>query len=280
MLDRNRLPEMPFTRDGAKTAAPLSFHDWQIGKMSFTLANVVPWGRSFDEYVAMFALSDADLRRRILGCGDGPASFNALLTRQGGQVLSLDPLYRFSTEEVRKRISETYADVLEQTRKNKNEFVWTSIKSVDELGRIRMAAMEEFLSDYSQGLEQGRYVGGELPDLPFADNEFDLAVCSHLLFLYSEQLSGDFHVAAIRELCRVANEVRVFPLLELGAKISRHLQAVTDSLSAMGYSVTIARVSYEFQRGGNQMIKIRGVEPGSAVEREGRATLASCCKSP
>jgi hypothetical protein len=242
-------------------------------KMSFTLENVVPWGRSFDEYVAMFALSDVDLRRRILGCGDGPASFNASLTRQGGQVLSLDPLYRFSTEEVRKRISETYADVMEQTQKNKHEFVWTSIKSVDELGRIRMAAMEEFLSDYSQGLEQGRYVGGELPDLPFADNEFDLAVCSHLLFLYSEQLSEDFHVAAIRELCRVANEVRVFPLLELGAKISRHLQAVTDRLSAMGYSVTIAPVSYEFQRGGNQMMKIRGVEPSSAVEREGRATL-------
>ena len=33
----------------------------------FTLDAVVPWGRSFDEYCAMFALSDRDLGLRILG---------------------------------------------------------------------------------------------------------------------------------------------------------------------------------------------------------------------
>jgi len=231
--------------------------------MSYRLEHVVPWGRSFDEYVAMFALSEADLQRRILGCGDGPASFNAILTRRGGRVVSVDPLYRYSAEDIRSRINENYAEVLEQTRKNRHEFIWTSIKSVDELGHLRMSAMEEFLSDYPQGLEQGRYVEGELPHLPFAGREFDLAVCSHLLFLYSEQFSGDFHVASIRELCRVAHEVRVFPLLELGAKISRHLQVVTDNLSGLGYSVTVAPVSYEFQRGGNQMMIIRGAEPGT-----------------
>ncbi|MEJ2690734.1 MAG: SAM-dependent methyltransferase, partial [Deltaproteobacteria bacterium] len=53
--------------------------------MSFTLEKVVPWGRSFAEYAAMFALSKADLQGRILGCGDGPASFNASLSRQGGR---------------------------------------------------------------------------------------------------------------------------------------------------------------------------------------------------
>ena len=197
--------------------------------MGFTLEHVVPWGRSFDEYIAMFDLSDADLLRRILGCGDGPASFNALLTRQGGGVLSVDPLYRLSTQDIRKRI-------------------------------IRMDAMEEFLSDYSQGVEQGRYVEGELPHLPFNDREFDLAVCSHLLFLYSEQLSEDFHVASIQELCRIAREVRVFPLLELGAKISRHLQAVTDELINKGYDVSIVPVRYEFQKGGNKMMKVWGAE--------------------
>lgn len=227
--------------------------------MSFTLEKVVPWGRSFDEYVAMFALSGADFKRQILGCGDGPASFNARLTRKGGQVLSVDPLYRFSTEDIRKRIGETYADVMEQTRKNKHEFKWTHIKSVDELGRMRMAAMNEFLTDYEMGAQQGRYVDGELPDLPFTDNQFDLAVCSHLLFLYSEQLSFDFHFASVLDLCRVANEVRIFPLLELGAKPSRHLQPITDGLAGEGYTVTIVTVDYEFQRGGNQMLQIRSV---------------------
>ncbi len=232
--------------------------------MSFTLRDIVPWGRSFAEYVAMFALSGDDLRKRVLGCGDGPASFNALLTRRGGRVLSVDPLYRFSAEDIRRRIRETYADVIEETRKNRHEFTWTSIKTVEELGRLRMAAMEEFLSDYPQGVQEGRYVDGELPHLPFADGEFDLALCSHLLFLYSEHLSEAFHVASIRELCRVAGEVRVFPLLELGARTSRHLQAVVARLAAEGYAVTIVPVPYEFQRGGNHMLKVRDAEPGVA----------------
>jgi len=33
----------------------------------FTLDQVVPWGRSFDEYVRMLALSDVDLQKTMLG---------------------------------------------------------------------------------------------------------------------------------------------------------------------------------------------------------------------
>ncbi len=228
--------------------------------MSFTLSQVVPWGRSFDEYVAMFALTDIDLGGRILGCGDGPASFNAVLTKRGGRVVSVDPLYHFTAEDIRDRIRRTYPEVLEQTRKNAHEFVWTSIKSVDELGHLRMGAMEEFLSDYPLVLAEKRYIDGELPHLPFADKSFDLAVCSHFLFLYSAHLSADFHVASIKELCRVAREARVFPLLELGARESRHLQAVRTRLTTDGYAVSIETVPYEFQRGGNQMMRIKAVD--------------------
>ena len=42
--------------------------------MPFSIDEVVPWGRRLDEYRAMFDLSECDLKRRILGCGDGPAS--------------------------------------------------------------------------------------------------------------------------------------------------------------------------------------------------------------
>jgi hypothetical protein len=37
------------------------------------LSEVIPWGRSFEEYRRMFALTDEDLAGRILGCGNGPA---------------------------------------------------------------------------------------------------------------------------------------------------------------------------------------------------------------
>ena len=61
--------------------------------MPFSIERVVPWGRSLDEYRAMFSLSEGDLTRRILGCGDGPASFNAELSARGGNVVSVDPLF-------------------------------------------------------------------------------------------------------------------------------------------------------------------------------------------
>jgi SAM-dependent methyltransferase len=225
--------------------------------MSFTLSQVVPWGRSFDEYVAMFGLTEAELGGRILGCGDGPASFNAALTRRGGHIVSVDPLYRFTPDDIRERIRRTSAEVLEQTRKNAHEFVWTRIRSIEELGRLRAAAMEEFLSDYPAGVAEKRYVEGELPHLPLPDGAFDLAVCSHLLFLYSKHLSADFHVESIKELCRVAGEARIFPLLELGTRPSRHVEPVRARLIADGYSVSIRTVPYEFQRGGNQMMSVQ-----------------------
>lgn len=56
----------------------------RLGVVGFRLDKVVPWGRSFEEYVAMFNLTKEDLGRRILGCGDGPAGFNAELTKRGG----------------------------------------------------------------------------------------------------------------------------------------------------------------------------------------------------
>ena len=73
----------------------------------FTLNQVVPWGRSFEEYRGMFALSDADLRGRVLGCADGPASFNAEATRRGTSIISADPLYRFAGEAIRERVTAT-----------------------------------------------------------------------------------------------------------------------------------------------------------------------------
>jgi len=223
----------------------------------FTLQEVVPWGRSFDEYRAMFALTDADLEGRILGCGDGPASFNAIATQRGAKVVSCDPLYRHTVAEIQARIDATSAEVLEQTRRNRHEFVWDTIASVEELGRVRLAAMQEFVRDYPSGAREGRYVEAELPSLPFEDGRFDLALCSHLLFLYSAQLGEAFHRAAILELCRVAREVRIFPLLALGGRPSPFAGTSGDAVRAAGFDVSIERVPYEFQKGGNEMMRVR-----------------------
>ena len=226
----------------------------------FTLDQVVPWGRSFDEYVRMFALTDTDLASRILGCADGPAGFNAEATRRGARVVSCDPIYRFDASELESRIAATYDEVLEQTRRNAEEFVWEGpIGSVDELGRVRMEAMQDFLRDYGPGEHARRYVEATLPSLPFPERSFDLALCSHFLFLYSSHLDEDFHREAIRELCRVAEEVRVFPLLALGGEPSPFVEPCAAELRVAGYDVAIERVPYEFQKGGHRMMRVRRV---------------------
>ena len=224
----------------------------------FTLDRVVPWGRSFDEYRHMFALSEIDLRSRILGCADGPAGFNAEASRRGAAVVSCDPLYGADTRQIRQRIEATFDEVLDQTRRNADEFVWDTITSVDELAVLRKSAMEAFLADYDEGKTAGRYVEGELPALPFPNRSFDVAVCSHFLFLYSDQLGEAFHMKAVHDLCRVAREVRIFPLLALGSRPSPYVDTIVEAARNSGCDASIEMVPYEFQRGGNQMMRIRG----------------------
>ncbi len=224
--------------------------------MTFAYETVVPWGRSFDEYRRMFNLSAHDLELSIIGCGDGPASFNAHMHRHGGHMLSCDPLYQFSAQQIHEHIEATYENVMEQTRKNWAQFVWDQIESPEQLGQIRMGAMRDFLADYKQGKREGRYVAGELPTVPFAPGAFDLALCSHFLFLYSDNLSQDFHMLAIMDMLRVAKEVRIFPLLTYNAEPSPYLEPVCAELAQAGYKVSIEPVPYEFQRGGDRMMRV------------------------
>jgi hypothetical protein len=87
--------------------------------MAFKYREVVPWGRNYDEYIRMFDLSENELKLKILGCGDGPASFNYECNKRGGNVVSIDPVYNLTKAEIQERITETYHDVLNQTEKKK-----------------------------------------------------------------------------------------------------------------------------------------------------------------
>lgn len=223
------------------------------------LNSVVPWGRTLSEYREIFNLHHSDLEVSILGCGDGPASFNAELTQQGGEIVSIDPTYQFDAESLKSRISEVYDEVIPQIIKNKDKYVWDSIKSVEELAKVRMSAMDIFISDYDLGKQSGRYIYEYLPKLSFYDKQFDLALCSHYLFLYSDHVNLEEHIASVKELTRVAKEVRIYPLLSLDGNISPHLDAVISSLEALGLKVDLENVSYEFQKGATQMLVIKTV---------------------
>jgi ubiquinone/menaquinone biosynthesis C-methylase UbiE len=116
--------------------------------------------------------------------------------------------------------------------------------------------MMEFLMDYEEGKEEGRYLDEALPSLSFPDNHFDLALSSHFLFLYSEHLDESFHFKAIEEMLRVAKEVRIFPLVMLDNERSPYVDTVIQLLQEKGYSSEIVKTAYEFQKGANEMLKI------------------------
>ena len=68
--------------------------------------------------------------------------------------------------------------------------------------------------------------------------------------------SESFHLEAVAEMCRVAREVRIFPLLALSGDPSPHVGVVSEAVEAAGWAVRVESVPYEFQRGGSQMMRI------------------------
>lgn len=221
------------------------------------LNEIIPWGRTLEEYQLMFNLSPEHLELNILGCADGPASFNAEMTALGHSVISVDPLYQWSGEQIKQRVQNTYETVVSQVRQNSHNYVWNRFQNADELGQSRWAAMERFLLDYETGLSEGRYRYQSLPHLEFEDHQFELGLSSHLLFSYSEHLSLEFHLDSITELLRVCKEVRIFPLINLKGEVSPYLERVIADLASTGFDVQVETVGYEFRKGGNQMLKIQ-----------------------
>lgn len=224
--------------------------------MAFKLDNVVPWGRNLEEYKRMFRLDEKDMSKKIAGFGDGPACFNYEATNQGGHVVSFDPIYQFSKEEIRERIEEVRVTVMQQMKENMDNYVWTHIKDLDELEHIRMSAMQKFLSDYEQGKTEGRYVFHELPArLPYEPESFDIGLSSHFLLMYTS-LGYDFHIQSITEMLRVCKEIRIFPIVDLDANKTDLIKDVIDHFRK-DYNISIVATDYEFQKGDNKLLVIR-----------------------
>jgi hypothetical protein len=216
--------------------------------MAVQLDQVVPWGRSFDEYVRMFDLSDADLGSSIIDVAGGPSSFNAELHRRGGRVVSVDPLYQLTADEIRRRVNAARDTMMAQVRQQLDQFTWDFIRSPEHLEQLRLGAMEQFLEDFRPDTRH-RYVAASLPDLSVG--RFDLALCSHFLFLYADRLDEDFHVRSVRSMLSLAPQIRIFPVTDLAGSPPPQLEAVRRA-----FATRVVRVPYEFLRGANQMLVV------------------------
>ncbi len=224
--------------------------------MVMKLEKVIPLGRSLSEYTRLFSLSQLDLNKKILSVADGPASFNAEGTKMGIQVTSIDPIYQFSGVEINARFNQVLEPIINQVKATPKDWVWEYHKSPEDLRQNRIKAIELFLEDYDRGKEKARYQTQELPNLSFEPDSFNLALCSHFLFLYSEHYDYQFHYDSILEMLRVSQEVRIFPLLTLMLEKYPYLDRIVADFTTLGYATSIVKVEYEFQKGGNQMLVI------------------------
>jgi hypothetical protein len=69
-------------------------------------------------------------------------------------------------------------------------------------------------------------------------------------------MRASFYISAGGTLI-VAAEVRIFPLLTLMSKVSTHVRPLIEELWKEGFSVSMVKVGYELQRGGNEMLRIQ-----------------------
>lgn len=216
---------------------------------------VLVTSRSFLEYEAFFALTPTDLDERLLDCCAGASGFAAAVRRRGGGAAAVDPAYGTGRRALFQQATASTTQVAKIVAQNDDSFTWSWYGSPARREELRRDARTAFIADLQA--HPGNYVAGALPSLPFADNAFDLALCSHLIFTWADLLDEQWHLQSLFELLRVAPQVRVFPLVVQGTGDQvPFLTRVLDRLRGDGHRVEVRRVPYEFQRGANQMLTV------------------------
>jgi hypothetical protein len=212
--------------------------------------------RSYDEYVAMFALTEADLSGSVLDCSAGAASFVTLARAKGTTAYALDPVYASPRDQLATAVREDLDRGSGIAEQHADRFVWDWYGSREARDRMRRAAGARFLAAITSCPQW--FVAGELPRLPLRDGAVDLTLCSHLLFTWADQLGAEWHRAAVVELVRVSRrEVRIFPTVMQGR--GEPVPFLPELLSALGEAGLVAverPVPYRFQLTGNRMLVV------------------------
>lgn len=212
--------------------------------------------RSFAEYRAMFSLTDADLHGRVLDCPGGGASFTATARAQGADVVAVDPFYAIPHDKLIAQLEVELERGAVWAQERADAYEWAFHGDPTGHSRLRRESARLFAADLRA--HPDRYVAASLPSLPFEDSSVDLVLSSHLLFTYADRLNMSFHLAALREMARVARQqVRVYPLVDQNGQALGDLvgQLIAD-LVAVELSARVVEVDYEFQRGARSMLVV------------------------
>jgi SAM-dependent methyltransferase len=194
----------------------------------------------------MFDLDSSDLSASLVDCSAGVAGFTAEAGRRGTRVVAVDPAYALAREELARLGNEDLVRGSAIAAEHPDGFTFDWYGTPERRLSMRTRSLAQFLPDLVMHPE--RYVAAQLPQLPFRDDAFDLAVCSHLLFTWADQLGLDWHRAALLELTRVSRQVRVFPTVVqgAGAPVPFWDELMADLVST-GLRTELRPVPYKFQ---------------------------------
>ena len=225
--------------------------------MARGLGDIIVSSRAYDEYRAMFGLTDAEiLAGPVLDCPGGAGSFAAEVRDRGGRAVSVDPAYATPPAELVEQARAGFARGLRYLDENRDSYVWTFFHDVDDLVARRGAALDRFAEDFAG--PDDRYVAAALPDLPFPGGAFRLVLSGYLLFTYPDHLDDADHEAGLRELLRVArDEVRLYPLIDTAYVRHPRIDSLRRMVEAEGVGTEVRSVAYGFQRGATEVLILR-----------------------
>ncbi len=214
------------------------------------------WSHTLAEYQAMFNLLDLKPCASILHYRAGSSSLAAELAASQHAVTAVDPFYVNSYTELKEKSLRHFKLAMEEIACFKDQFSWRFFENYQALEEAWQKALELFFADFEEGQQVGRYIAAEPLALPFETGQFDIALSSYSLFNLSAEpkASKEFLLQPIKALCRVAREVRIFPLLDARGEISPLLGPVISQLQQENYSIELKQVSFDFQPGGNAMM--------------------------
>ncbi|OAB32563.1 SAM-dependent methyltransferase [Paenibacillus macquariensis subsp. defensor] len=220
------------------------------------IERIVFIGRSYEEYLDMFSLSEDELKgMKILDCPAGACSFTAVGNKLGLDITACDIAYYHAQEDLVNKGLQDIVHTMEHLENVKEKYIWDYFKDINSLRDNRQSALNDCANDMRESSE--RYIPVTLPMLPFKDEEFDILLSAHFLFTYAERLDYEFHITTLNELLRVSKEeIRIFPLVDLEGKRYEHLDRIVKYLEDMGCTVEEINVSYEFQANANAMLRI------------------------
>lgn len=205
-------------------------------KPAYPQTGVASTCRSYEEYERMFGFDEDRLfGEKVLDVAGGASSFTATLCARGIDAYAADPFYVGDKEEIVTAAGREIDTSSAKLASMAHIYDWSYYESPERHRRLREASLGMFARHFRSERSAERYVPASLPNLPFPDDSFALAVCSHFLFLYAGQFGEDFHAAAIRELLRVTKpegEVRIYPLVTLSWDPVPYLDRLLEGVSS------------------------------------------------